>query len=97
MKGKTALVAASSKGLGKAIAAALAEEGANIMLSGRNEAALQDAAQELNVLGGVRCHMLYATLPTGRILKLLFIRQLKPMDRSICLSTMSEDQKAAVF
>ncbi len=51
IKGKTALVAASSKGLGKAIASALAEEGANIMLSGRHETSLKDSAQELDALG----------------------------------------------
>ncbi|ASB89855.1 SDR family oxidoreductase [Bacillus sonorensis] len=71
MKGKTALVAASSKGLGKAIAAALAEEGANIMLSGRNEAALQDAAQELNVLGGGSVSYVVCDLANGEDIKAL--------------------------
>lgn len=52
MNGKTALVAASSKGLGNAIAKALAKEGANVMLSGRHEADLKKAAEELNGLGG---------------------------------------------
>lgn len=52
MNGKTALVAASSKGLGNAIAKAIAKEGANVMLSGRHEADLKKAAEELNGLGG---------------------------------------------
>lgn len=51
MNGKTALVAASSKGLGNAIAKAIAKEGANVMLSGRHEADLKKAAEELNGLG----------------------------------------------
>lgn len=52
MNGKTALLAASSKGLGNAIAKAIAKEGANVMLSGRHEADLKKAAEELNGLGG---------------------------------------------
>lgn len=47
LKGKSALVMASSKGLGKAIAAKLAEEGANVMLASRSEDALKAAADEI--------------------------------------------------
>ncbi|WP_458414375.1 SDR family oxidoreductase [Schinkia sp. CFF1] len=47
LKGKTALVMASSKGLGKAIATKLAEEGANVMLASRSEDALQKAVEEI--------------------------------------------------
>jgi 3-oxoacyl-[acyl-carrier protein] reductase len=47
LNGKLAFVAASSKGLGKACAIELAREGADVMLSGRNEAELQKAQQEI--------------------------------------------------
>lgn len=47
LKGKVALVAASSKGLGRAVAAELAAEGANVMLSGRTETSLARAAAEI--------------------------------------------------
>lgn len=47
LNGKTALVLASSKGLGKAIALKFAEEGANVMLVSRNEEALMKAAGEI--------------------------------------------------
>ncbi|NSL53062.1 SDR family oxidoreductase [Calidifontibacillus erzurumensis] len=47
LKGKSALVLAASKGLGKAIATKLAEEGANVMLASRNEENLKSAAEEI--------------------------------------------------
>src|SRR5690606_4252563 len=47
LKGQTALVLASSKGLGKATAMKLAEEGANVMISSRNETELQKTALEI--------------------------------------------------
>jgi 3-oxoacyl-[acyl-carrier protein] reductase len=52
LKGKNALVVASSKGLGKAIAAQLAREGANVMITSRNEEKLQAVKAELQQLGG---------------------------------------------
>lgn len=51
LKGKTALVVASSQGLGKAIAAQLAEEGANVMLTSRNAEKLQEVETEIQRLG----------------------------------------------
>ena len=47
LKGKVALVAASSKGLGKASALALAREGARVTICARTEADLQATAQEI--------------------------------------------------
>lgn len=47
LQGKVALVVASSQGLGKAIAAELAKEGADVMLSGRDEDKLQAVQEEL--------------------------------------------------
>lgn len=45
--GNTALVTASSSGLGKASAKALAREGANVVINGRDEAKLETAAEEI--------------------------------------------------
>ena len=58
LHGKTALVAASSKGLGKTVAAALAEEGCRVMLTGRDPAALRATASELREQTGgtFACH-----------------------------------------
>ncbi|NMH73239.1 SDR family oxidoreductase [Bacillus sp. RO2] len=47
LKGKTALVMASSQGLGKAIAASFIEEGVNVVLASRNEEKLADVQSEL--------------------------------------------------
>ncbi|MGA8942180.1 MAG: SDR family oxidoreductase [Thermoactinomyces sp.] len=52
LKGKSALIAASSKGLGKAIAMELAAEGANVVVSGRNEEQLQKAVAEIEAVSG---------------------------------------------
>ncbi|KYG96964.1 SDR family oxidoreductase [Paenibacillus jamilae] len=47
LTGKIVFVAGSSKGLGKASARELAREGANVVISGRNEAELQRTQAEL--------------------------------------------------
>nr|WP_263328203.1 SDR family oxidoreductase [Neobacillus sp. Marseille-Q6967] len=47
LAGKTALVAASSQGLGFAIAERLVREGANVMISGRDEEKLKNKIREL--------------------------------------------------
>ncbi|MFD2924896.1 SDR family oxidoreductase [Halobacillus naozhouensis] len=49
--GKVALVIASSQGLGKAIAAQLVSEGADVMLTSRNEEKLKSVSEELKQLG----------------------------------------------
>jgi len=48
---QTAIVTGGGKGIGKAIALALAREGANVVVSGRNKEALESAANELQALG----------------------------------------------
>lgn len=51
LSGKTALVVASSQGLGFAIAERLVKEGANVMISGREEDKLRQKASQLESLG----------------------------------------------
>lgn len=48
---KTALVMASSQGLGFAIAEKLAKEGANVIITGRNEEKLEELQKELSYIG----------------------------------------------
>ncbi len=54
IKGKRALVCASSRGLGRGCAAALAAAGVDLVLNARGEAALQVAAAELRAAFGVQ-------------------------------------------
>lgn len=51
LSGKTALIAASSQGLGFGIAKQLVKEGANVMISGRDEEKLKHKLNELALLG----------------------------------------------
>lgn len=58
LNGKVALVVASSKGLGKAVAAQLAAEGAKVMLTSRNSEQLEKTRDELRQTtgGNIDCH-----------------------------------------
>lgn len=50
LNGKTAIVAASSQGLGKAIATQLVKEGSNVVLASRNEDKLKEVQAELSAI-----------------------------------------------
>jgi 3-oxoacyl-[acyl-carrier protein] reductase len=72
IKGKRALVCASSKGLGKGCATALAEAGAIVTICSRTESAIQAAAKEIRDATGasvtaVACDI---TTPEGRKMSL---------------------------
>jgi 3-oxoacyl-[acyl-carrier protein] reductase len=69
IKGKWALVCASSKGLGKGCALALAREGVNVVVTARGAEALEATAAELRKLPGageVRAVAGDITTPAGR-------------------------------
>ncbi|WP_025843811.1 SDR family oxidoreductase [Brevibacillus agri] len=52
LQGRTALVLASSKGLGKATALCLAQEGANVTICGRDEQAMEAVRAEIEQAAG---------------------------------------------
>lgn len=54
LKGKTALVTGSTAGIGFAIARHLAEEGVEVVITGRNRQKLDEAAAELAASGKIR-------------------------------------------
>ena len=51
LSGRTALVTGASRGIGRALALGLAEAGADLALSARDEASLQQVAKEAEALG----------------------------------------------
>ncbi|HXW40861.1 MAG TPA: SDR family NAD(P)-dependent oxidoreductase [Xanthobacteraceae bacterium] len=51
LNGKIALVTGSSRGIGRGVAQALASEGCDVMLTGRDEEALAEAAAAIRALG----------------------------------------------
>jgi 3-oxoacyl-[acyl-carrier protein] reductase len=53
LKGKVAIVGGASKGLGRACAQSLAEEGVNLAICSRSQADLEKAAQEIRTATGV--------------------------------------------
>jgi 3-oxoacyl-[acyl-carrier protein] reductase len=65
LEGKVALVAASSKGLGKASALALARDGARVAICARTEALLRSAAQEIRDATGADVLAVPADLTTA--------------------------------
>ena len=63
LHGKVALVTGSSRGIGRAIAVALLAEGCRVVLNGRDEATLGQAARELG--GEVAVHAADVTEPAS--------------------------------
>ena len=64
ISGKSAIVCASSKGLGKACAKALANEGVNVLICGRGQEALDQARDELAALGKGKVRAIRADVTT---------------------------------
>jgi 3-oxoacyl-[acyl-carrier protein] reductase len=81
--GKKALVCAASKGLGKAIAIALAKEGVELLLTARSQELLQAAASEAKSAGSpnVSTHVCDLTDEAARSNLIEFAKkQLKHVD-----------------
>jgi len=72
LRGKTALVCASSKGLGRGCAFSLAGEGVNLVISARGKEALEKTAEEIRAATGVKVTTVAGDLTTeaGRALLL---------------------------
>lgn len=82
IKGKKALVCAASKGLGKAIALALAGEGVELLVCARTKESLADVAEEIKTLGGI-VHLAACDLTDGASRKSLIEqarKELKTVD-----------------
>ncbi|HLZ26452.1 MAG TPA: SDR family oxidoreductase [Chloroflexota bacterium] len=53
LRGRTAIVAAASQGLGKGVARALAAEGANVVMFSRTQAAIESAAADVQTAAAI--------------------------------------------
>ena len=65
LKGRKAIVCASSRGLGKGCATALAEAGVSLILNGRDKAALEATAAEIGKATGVSVTPVVADISTA--------------------------------
>jgi 3-oxoacyl-[acyl-carrier protein] reductase len=64
IRGRTAIVCASSQGLGKGCANALAEAGVSLVINGRHQALLEQTAQEIRLSWGVSVTPVLADVST---------------------------------
>src|SRR5258708_5618955 len=64
IRGRTAIVCASSQGLGKACARALAEAGVSLIINGRHRDLLEQTAQEISQATGVEVQPVAADVAT---------------------------------
>ena len=62
LRKKNVLITGSTNGLGKAIAKIMAEEGANVIISGRNEIAAKQLAEEIERTNQVQAIPIIADL-----------------------------------
>ncbi len=65
LSGKTAIVTGANQGLGKAIATAFAEAGANLVICARNEKLLREVEDELNALISKPCESIPKEVESG--------------------------------
>jgi len=65
LRGRTAMVCASSQGLGKACALALAEAGVSLVINGRNRDLLEQTAAEIRQAAGVDVTAVLADVSTA--------------------------------
>jgi 3-oxoacyl-[acyl-carrier protein] reductase len=80
LKGRTALVLGSSRGLGLAIAQTLAAEGASVILAGRTIAALEEAAAGIRATGGAASTQLLDLADRASVLSALDALEGQPID-----------------
>jgi NAD(P)-dependent dehydrogenase (short-subunit alcohol dehydrogenase family) len=81
LTGKVALVTGGSKGLGKAMARGLAEAGADVVISSRNEGELRAALDEILKGTGRRGHLIVADMQKREDVKRLAQGALEKMGR----------------
>jgi 3-oxoacyl-[acyl-carrier protein] reductase len=64
IRGRSAIVCAASRGLGKACASALAQEGVNLVVNARNVTSLEATVEEIRLVAGVGVTAVVADITT---------------------------------
>ncbi|ONN67905.1 SDR family NAD(P)-dependent oxidoreductase, partial [Herbaspirillum sp. VT-16-41] len=78
IRGKRAIVCASSKGLGRGVAEKLAEAGVDLTLNARTEAVLRETAKEIADTYGVKVQIVAADVTTEQGRKELLAAEPQP-------------------
>ena len=97
LRGKVALVAASSRGLGRAIAEALAAEGADLVLAARDAVGIAEVARELASRHGVKAIGIRADVSVDADVKALVATALREFGRVDILVTNAGGPPAGTF
>jgi 3-oxoacyl-[acyl-carrier protein] reductase len=97
LRGKVALVAAASKGLGKAIAFELANEGASLLICARGADALQQTRADIAHRTGATVHAIVADLSTPDGIAIVASEALAKFDRVDVLVTNAGGPPAGTF
>ena len=87
LDGKVAVVTGSSRGIGKAIATRMAEQGARVVVSSRKQDACEAVAAEINAAHGERAIAIAASISSKDALQALVAetnRRLGPIDILVC-------------
>jgi 3-oxoacyl-[acyl-carrier protein] reductase len=97
LKGKVALVAAASRGLGRAIAAEMANEGANLVICARNSVGLTATAKAIASSTGVKVHAVVADVSKQKDIDRVTGEALAKFGRVDVLVTNAGGPPAGVF
>ena len=81
LRNKNVLITGSTNGLGKSIAKIMAEEGANVIISGRNETAAKQLAEEIKRTNQVQAIPITADLSKENAAESLFEQSIQAMGR----------------
>jgi 3-oxoacyl-[acyl-carrier protein] reductase len=97
LRGKVALVAAASRGLGRAIAAGLAAEGANLVLCARGADSLESTRDAISRDSGVEVHSVVADLSDAAHVSMVADQALRKFGRVDILVTNAGGPPAGTF
>jgi len=97
LRGKVALVAAASRGLGRAVAEELAAEGASLVMCARGEQALQEAANAIRTSSGAEVEAVAADVSRAEDVERLVHAAIERFERIDILVTNAGGPPSGTF